>query len=246
AGPSAEASLESRHTAGLLIATFRLPRGTIQVSFPDDMAAADVVSGTVTALAAPGGDEEATDELRGCVLDLEGQRSPVERPDFQWPIPGTLKRGTATVGLLDSQARPLGKLEVPVQRCPWTEGMRPRSFEFPAVALGGSPVQIYGPFDGSLQNTRVTAAGQSMRGLAESPRKAIVWIPAGPSRALDLVVQEGASRAAGVVRIVAAEENPGDPIERGTATQDTGGARGGSGPEPVNPVTPPAEAPAKP
>src|SRR5262245_35952019 len=85
--------VEAKSTNGLYITTFTTPRGVIYVNLPDDMAAGDTISGTVTAEPAGKNDAERAQnlaELKRYVLVVEGQRTPVGDEKFSWNIPRPL------------------------------------------------------------------------------------------------------------------------------------------------------------
>src|SRR5258705_13296244 len=67
--------VDSRSADGLYITTFTTPQGVITVNLPDDMAAGDTISGTVTAEATGQNDAERAQnlaELKRHVLATEG------------------------------------------------------------------------------------------------------------------------------------------------------------------------------
>src|SRR4030095_10948701 len=70
--------VDSSSANGLKIATFTTPYGTIKVNLPDDMAAGDTISGTVTAEATGQTDAERAQnlaELKRHVLVVDGRQT---------------------------------------------------------------------------------------------------------------------------------------------------------------------------
>src|SRR5258708_35310601 len=73
-------SARTATSGGLQTTTFDTPRGRVKVYLPDDLAAGDTISGTVSA--EPSGKDEKekqrnSGELQGYVIELENQKAPV-------------------------------------------------------------------------------------------------------------------------------------------------------------------------
>ncbi|HEX6747091.1 MAG TPA: hypothetical protein VF092_07310 [Longimicrobium sp.] len=169
--------------AGLHTATFAVPQGRVVVRLPDDMAAGDVISGTVVAEPEGRGDRErrrAEDELNGYVVEMGESRTAVSARVLRWTIPAALGGGMAAAVLRDRSGREVARAEVPVAGAvphPPNDAPRPESWQLPRIGQQGKPLEIPGPFDGSFDNTRVGVGGRPVRPLAESPRKLVVESP---------------------------------------------------------------------
>src|SRR6185295_5625345 len=94
--------VDSRSADGLYVTTFTTPQGKIYVNLPDDMAAGDVISGTVTTEATGQNDAERAQnlaELKRHVLVVEGQETLVGAGTFSWSIPRPLHTNSKSISL---------------------------------------------------------------------------------------------------------------------------------------------------
>lgn len=200
---------------GLHTATFELPQGSVTVNMPDDMAAGDVISGTV--IAEPSGKNETErarnqDELSGYVVDIEKQRTPVARNVFRWIVPPMLGGALTHVILKNPIGKEIERSAIPVQPKPpgmSGESVRsrglsgPQDFRLPRIGQTGRPVQIPGLFDGDFGTTQVRFGGQEARVLAESPRKVVAQSPRNIVGPTEIEFRERGVTARGSFRNVA-------------------------------------------
>jgi hypothetical protein len=192
---------ETQTAGGLHSVTFRLPQGTVRAFFPDDLAAGDVISGTV--LADPAGATEAArqanaGELNGYVVDIGQRKTPVAEKTFRWQAPP--EPGTALVVLRDTHGVPVAESSIPVS-VPGTAGS-PRDFDLPTTGVASAPVTARGPFDGDLRTTVVSVGGDGAPVLAESPRKIVFQPPAGRPGISTLEIRKGDRTASAPFRTI--------------------------------------------
>lgn len=208
AASSFSASIET--AGGLHTLIFLGDQGIIRVNLPDDAAAGDTISGTViieqhSAADTPRGQSDA--ELRGYVVEIEKQKTPVQARTAQLMIPESLGGGFAQVILRDAKGREVAKTRVPVQPAP------PQidriavpghgDYHLPRIGQTGRPIQIKGPFDGSFGNTGVHIGGREAELLAESPRKLVAKSPVEIVGPTEIEVREGLVVSKGEFRNVA-------------------------------------------
>jgi hypothetical protein len=169
---------------GLHTATFDTLQGTVTVNLPDDIAAGDVISGTVIA-EAKGKDttEQAKnrDELNGYVVELEKQEATPGDQPARWQIPKAAT--TARLVLRSKGGRELAHLPIPVAKHSGGVNLEKNKdlkalqdgavFQTPTVGQAGRALEIKGAFDGDAQSTGVMISGRPVRVLAESPRKVV-------------------------------------------------------------------------
>lgn len=202
ADPPVTVELEQR--AGLATVRFLLPQGVVAVHLPDDLAAGETVSGSLTlalAPAPPRKEEKARAQLALLTVDVGGLP--------QRPAPTSLS-GLTVCGDLACDG---GGSAVPVRlrnrkgevlaegRVPVTEPLPPSTaYRYPPVGQTGGYLEIHGPFDGVAASTRLVIHGLRAAVVAESPRRTLVEVPAGAVGASTLELQEGPARAAGPFR----------------------------------------------
>jgi hypothetical protein len=91
----------------------------------------------------------------------------------------------------------------------------------PPTCTSGDPLRIAWRFDGDGANTRVLVGGQPVRVITETPRGAVVQIPAGiPAGPVEIVVTEkGRSRRVrtAAIRVVTSADRP--DLKRGQSTK---------------------------
>jgi hypothetical protein len=204
-GPPAPAqqppAAASETAGGLHTARFATVQGTVTVYLPDDLAAGDTLSGTVSY--SPSGKTETEREkslgtLRGYVVEVAGQPVP-EGSGWQARIPDAA--GPLIVRLRGASGRPT---EVPIPVAP-TPATSPAEFGIPAHGQAGRSLSIPGPFGGGTAGPRIEIGGREAPVLAQSPRQTVVLVPedlAGPST---LRIEQGDSTAEGTVRILAVQ-----------------------------------------
>ena len=112
--------VDSSSANGLYITTFTTPQGVIKVNLPDDMAAGDTISGTVTAEPTGKNDAERVQnlaELKRHVLVVEGQQTLVGAGTFSWSIPRPLNPNSKNISLLQ-QGRNAATTTIPISATP--------------------------------------------------------------------------------------------------------------------------------
>ena len=192
----------STHTGrGLDTATFVTPYGNLTVNLPDDMAAGDTISGTV--VPQPNGDtsdeiQQNSDTLSGYVVEVARTETPGDGGSFKWEIP--IGTAITTIILRNPEGNPAGTAQIPHDPIPLpspTDPPTPGDFDLPDWGQQGKPFEIPGQFDGDGGNTGLTIGEQQSPILAESPRKAVAFCPAGASGTTDIKLSEGDVEATG-------------------------------------------------
>lgn len=178
--------IESEVRSGLRVTTFAAPQGKIRVYLPDDIAAGDTISGTVFAEPSGKTEEERKkngDTLNGYVVDVAGSSAkPGQVLKFLVPI-------GACVLSLGRQSH-----NVPVR----TTAPPPHpQFLLPNLAQAGRPLEIQGPFDGSMENTTAMLGGTPAAVLAESPRACVLNNPLMEPGPQTCEIHEGSKTASG-------------------------------------------------
>ncbi len=157
---------------GLSVATFTAPQGTIYVNLPSDMAAGDILSGTVVAEPKSQDPKQRTKnerELSEYVVELGQQRSAISAGRvLRLALPSSIST-TSYLILRDKKGKEVCRSEVPVASSLPTIG----DFTLPTLGQQGHSIEIRGLFDGNFDTTRVSIGGQYMQLLAESPRRLI-------------------------------------------------------------------------
>ena len=171
---SAGYRVDSTSANGLYTATFTTPQGVIKVNLPDDMAAGDTISGTVTAESTGKNDAERAQnlaELNRHVLVVEGQQTPVGNGTFSWSIPRPLNPNSKNISLLQ-RGQNAATTTIPIAATPPPS---PSGFTLPTGGQQGRLIQIKGPGNGIFSpQDYVKVGGTTMPPLAESPRSLIV------------------------------------------------------------------------
>lgn len=166
--------VDSRADNGLYITTFTTPLGVIKVNLPDDMAAGDTISGTVTAESTGQNDAERAQnlaELKRHVLVVEGLQSLVGAEKFSWSIPRPLNMNSKNISLLQ-RGQTAATTTIPISATPPPS---PSRFTIPTGGQQGRLIQIKGPGNGIFSSQDyVKVGGTVLPPLAESPRSLIV------------------------------------------------------------------------
>lgn len=166
--------VDSRSANGLYITSFTTPQGVITVNLPDDMAAGDTISGTVTAEATGQNDAERMQnlaELKRHLLLVEGQQMLVGAETFSWSIPRPLNPNSKNISLLQRGQIAAGTT-IPISAIPLPN---PTGFTIPTGGQQGRLLQLKGPGNGSFSpQDYVKVGGTKLPALAESPRSLIV------------------------------------------------------------------------
>ncbi len=206
ASTQSDVKVETTTANGLIRTNLFTPRGRVSVFLPDDMAAGDIISGTVTA--EPAGNtpqerqknlEELTAEITNDLMKMAAQG--VESMKF-----GSEGNSSTTFKLHVSDAS--HELTWGTDRT-FTVPILPPSVVFPSTTSGfvlpslgqtGRPIQIGGNFDGDLSNTNCTVGGSPARALAESPRKAVFESPQDVVGQTQITVSEAGQESQGSFR----------------------------------------------
>jgi len=166
--------VDSRSANGLYITTFTTPQGVIKVNLPDDMAAGDTISGTVTAESTGQNDAERAQnlaELKRHVLVLEGQQTLVGAETFSWSIPRPFNTNSKNISLLQ-RGQNAATTTIPISATPPPSPLR---FTLPTGGQQGRLIQIKGPGNGIFSpQDYVKVGGTMLPPLAESPRSLIL------------------------------------------------------------------------
>ncbi|HXD29519.1 MAG TPA: CHAT domain-containing tetratricopeptide repeat protein [Pyrinomonadaceae bacterium] len=166
--------VEFKSANGLYTASFTTPQGVIRVNLPDDMAAGDTISGTVTT--EPNGQNDAERaqnlaELKRHVLVIEGQQTPVGDEKFSWSIPRPLNSNSKNISLLQ-RGQAVATTTIPIAATP---PPTPSQFTIPTGGQEGRLIQIKGPGNGIFSpQDYVKIGGKTMPPLAESPRSLVL------------------------------------------------------------------------
>jgi CHAT domain-containing protein/tetratricopeptide (TPR) repeat protein len=166
--------VESSSANGLHTTTFTTPQGVIKVHLPDDMAAGDTISGTVTAESTGRNDAERAQNLAALkrhVLVVEAQQTPVGAGTFSWSIPRPLNPNSKNISLFQG-GRNAATTTIPVSPTPPPS---PSQFTIPTGGQQGRLIQIKGPSNGVFSpQDYVKVGGSTLPPLAESPRSLIL------------------------------------------------------------------------
>jgi hypothetical protein len=174
---------------GLITVTFNTAYGNIKVYLPDDLRSGDVISGSI--ITDPTGKnakqtEKNQNDLAKYLITLNNETFPVSKERFQF-IENSDRKSPGPIELLQPDRIRLAELIIPE-----AEEKGPASGEClsPSHALTGSPLRIFGPFDGNSSNTNCTIDNNPVVILAESPRQCIISYPADAGGVHTLNVQE--------------------------------------------------------
>ena len=166
--------VDSRSANGLYITTFTTPQGVIKVNLPDDMAAGDTISGTVTAESTGQNDAERAQnlaELKRHVLVVEGQQTLVGAGTFSWSIPHPLNPNSKNISLFQ-RGQNAATTTIPISATPLPS---PSGFTLPTGGQEGRLIQIKGPGNGIFSpQDYVKIGGITLPTVAESPRSLIL------------------------------------------------------------------------
>lgn len=207
-GPAAK--IETRTAWGLHTTTFDTLQGRVVVHLPADAAAGDTLSGSV--YAEPAGDDEETrdgnrEKLSALVLAFAGARAEVGSGSLRATLPASLDEGFVPFALEGAGGTSVASAAVPAST---SAAGSPPSLELPRVAQAGRPVSVRGAFDGDASTTVVTLGGEPLHVLAESPRRAVLQVPADALGVEELKVREGGeggtgTTATGPLRVLAVQ-----------------------------------------
>lgn len=163
---------------GLRTATFELPTGTVRVHMPNVLAPGDAFSLRIEV------EGEHLESFRIRFADSEANVADGHIDGF---IGGQHAGAPVALVLAGPAGAELERVEVPLAR---RAPEPPVEFRTPHLGHAGSPVVIYGPFDGDLGTGEVQIGGQPARKLAESSRSLIVESPAAALGPVGLVLSD--------------------------------------------------------
>lgn len=213
-------NITTRNIGGAFELTAETPLyGRVIVHLPDDMAAGDVISGTVVAEPKGNTEEERTknqDTLNGYVVEMGEQKVPVSKGFFTWTVPQPTTTppvrhmlrivealsgkevASATIPVLSAPLKAthaLGQIRSIPPRTP-----TPSNFQLPNTGQQGRPVEIFGPFDGNSANTSLKLGDSDALVLAESPRKCVFESPRNLTGPVEITLKEGSNETKGAYR----------------------------------------------
>jgi hypothetical protein len=194
-------------TANGLVATSRVtPRGRVSIFLPDDMAAGDIISGTVTAEAAGTTSQERQKNLEELTSEITNDLMKIAAQGVESTKFGPEGNSSTTFKLHVSDAsRELTwgtnrTFSVPILPPSAVLPSTTSGFVLPNLGQTGRPIQIGGNFDGDLSNTSCTVGGRSAQVLAESPRKAVFESPQNIVGQTQITVREAGEESQGFFR----------------------------------------------
>lgn len=169
-------------------ANFISPQGTIKVYLPDDMAAGDVISGTVLAEPSGKNDKERKKNLAELLkqnLVIAGQKIPVTAApqNFSFTIPFTNRQLNTPLELMNVSGIKAAELNLPVQPTQplFSKGVNQGLTPAGNVIVKGQPLALSsnGTFTSSSTFTVSDAAGKTteLKPLCASPRNAVLQLP---------------------------------------------------------------------
>ncbi len=165
---------ETKPADGLYVSTFNTPYGQIITHFTDDLGAHDTIFGTVETVPAGKDDAERAKndaELKGCVIEMEGQKTPVGDKKITCSIPATLTDEAKAIVLV-YRGQTVCTADLPISATPQPT---PTEFTIPTGGQMGRPIPITGPCNPAPSTTDVVDInGKILPDLAKSPRKRVV------------------------------------------------------------------------
>lgn len=169
-------------------ANFSSQQGTIKVYLPDDMAAGDMISGTVVAEPVGKNEKEKKKNLTELLkysLGIAGQKFPVTpaAQNFSFNLPFTYRQLNTPMELLNVSGSKAAEINLPVQSTQPVFPQIPSQTLTPAsnVIVKGQPLALSsnGTFTSSSTFTVTDAAGKTveLKPLCTSPRNAVIQLP---------------------------------------------------------------------
>ncbi len=171
---------------GTVTVEIKTAKGSVHVTLPDDIRAGDTITGTVV---------EDIKTVEGEVVTVNGKDHLLSNGKLTFSVP----QGASTIPLVLKSAagKHIGSAVVSINKN--FSGNIPTQlsgFAPPRLGQAGRDLSIPGSFDGSAANTSVNAGGRKLPVIAESPRQAVVGIPADtPAGPCDLTVKEGSGNS---------------------------------------------------
>ncbi len=184
---------------GLRTATFEVHSGTIDVKFPDDIAAGDTISGITIATPKANSPEELGDlahELDTYVVELANVRPVSGRAhrsnattaaainisatsahahNFSCVVPGS--GDNIQVVLKGKDRKVLATQEIPLGPKRSEAARKSRSLDLPSEGEAGRPISIGGNFDGRYSSSHLSIGGKSCLVQTVSPRQLVCLTP---------------------------------------------------------------------
>ncbi len=171
-----------RPALGTVTVEMKTGSGNVRIILPDDMRAGDTISGTV--IATP----NVTGVVEGEVIEVktvDGEVVATKKINSgdkfgRIFIPAGLSAGSYLV-LKNSAGKPVAQSVIPFRSNPVPADSipaQPGDFTPPRIGQTGRNLTIPGNFDGNASNTGINIGGREIPVLAESPRKAVIEIPA--------------------------------------------------------------------
>lgn len=214
---------------GVRTVSFEMPEGRINLYLPDDMAAGDTISGTVS-LEPKGKTQEekarSQDVLNGMVLEFSGtavddagQVALGRRKDITINLRQAISAAAQELGI--TLKRPggvaaVGLAAVKLSQVPQTQ---PTNYTLPSIGQAGRPVTIVGPFGSTAGSATAAIGGQPAGLIAASPRKAIFRSPMSVEGPSQMILDHGGSQVTGQFRNVSVKLSaPSTNLKRGQRT----------------------------
>jgi len=197
---------EVRRTEGLHAVQFRLKEGAVEVLLPYDLGVGETVSGSLIVHTAgmPGKKRDKNRQKMGRLgVRIGGLSRPAASTAFgpvavcagvagsKLPVLSCERSGDGSqpgashrlsVQLLNPKGHVILEAVLPVAA---TLEAGSSGYSYLPLGKAGEPLEIVGPFDGDVTNTRVSLEGHGATPLAESPRRTVVRCPLsilGPTR----------------------------------------------------------------
>ncbi|HEV7645000.1 MAG TPA: hypothetical protein VGO50_13730 [Pyrinomonadaceae bacterium] len=246
-------SLLVETSEGLTMARIVTPQGIVQINFPDDMAAGDTISGTVSVEPKGSTEEEKAANagvLKDYALDLgDGNKVKADKPTFTWEMaakkrtskPAAKKPRYVSMGVkvLAPGGGSAGEADIQLWE---TAPPTPSNINIPGIAQSGHNIPIPGPFGNAAGPANTAIGGQTAPLLAASPRKIIVKVPNGITPGPNPInVNSGSTQASGTIRVVSVGLSaPKLNLQKGektTLTAQINGLQGITAPVPLQIVT---------
>lgn len=181
---------------GTVTVELKTDKGKVRVILPDDMRAGDTISGTVSAEQSPAQPAKVGGAVEGEVVEVktvEGEVVATKKLDPSLPVQPltfTVPRGASSLQF--SIGKHIPQAVVSINAGPAGNPAQSGNFTLPRLGQTGRSISIPGNFDGHAANTGVGIGGRELPVIAESPRKAVVQIPADcPTGPASLTVKEG-------------------------------------------------------
>jgi hypothetical protein len=187
--PSPEVSREYSSTiSGTVTLEMKTASGNVKIILPDDIRPGDTITGTVFAgQGVVEGEVISIKTVEGEVVASKkiGPSSPSQAVTF------TVPQGISSL-ILACNGKHIPAVQFTINANFSGMPAQPGSFAPPRLGQTGRDITIPGNFDGNAANTTVDVGGKALPVIAESPREAVVKIPADmPTGPSNLTVGDG-------------------------------------------------------